>query len=389
MGRRKRNDVFRVGEWELGQYRGKWCAVRWEGDRTDSSNRRRTSLRIDVSRGIEAGQQALIKFAGNVEASTPKNGGTIREIYEAYTKDREIEGKDTSRYMQHWKSLQATFGDLKPEDLMQKILVDGEMRTLCHKYAFERSATGVSNDTVWTELERLRASLNWAAKTKLIPEAPYIWLPRRAEPRDRVLTAQECTRLISCCTAPHTRLFIILALSTGARTSAILELTWDRVDFANHTIDFRKTEKLGILEKKTRKGRAITDMSKIADLALREAKAAALTKFVIEFNGQPLKSVKTSFRTARDNAGLERGVSPHTLRHTAASVAFDALMFSNEPSEVILTKVSKLLGHKNTQTTANIYIKYASRLTNDPARAISDFLMPKSAPSTSLIEAHN
>jgi hypothetical protein len=39
----------------------------------------------------------------------------------------------------------------------------------------------------------------------------------------------------------------------------------------------------------------------------------------VEFNGQPVKSVKTAFKTAIALSGLTGKISPHTLRHTAAT----------------------------------------------------------------------
>src|SRR3954451_5962856 len=39
----------------------------------------------------------------------------------------------------------------------------------------------------------------------------------------------------------------------------------------------------------------------------------------VEFNGQPVKSVKTAFKTAVSLSKLPGKVSPHTLRHTAAT----------------------------------------------------------------------
>lgn len=39
----------------------------------------------------------------------------------------------------------------------------------------------------------------------------------------------------------------------------------------------------------------------------------------VEFNGSPVTSVKTAFKSAVRLAGLGTGVSPHTLRHTAAT----------------------------------------------------------------------
>jgi hypothetical protein len=39
----------------------------------------------------------------------------------------------------------------------------------------------------------------------------------------------------------------------------------------------------------------------------------------VEFNEQPIKSVKTAFKTAVSLSNLKGKVSPHTLRHTAAT----------------------------------------------------------------------
>jgi Phage integrase family len=39
----------------------------------------------------------------------------------------------------------------------------------------------------------------------------------------------------------------------------------------------------------------------------------------VEFNGCPVKSIKTAFKTAIRLAGLKGKISPHTLRHTAAT----------------------------------------------------------------------
>ena len=41
--------------------------------------------------------------------------------------------------------------------------------------------------------------------------------------------------------------------------------------------------------------------------------------FVVEWNGKPVKRIKKSFNTARIIAGLDDNVTPHVLRHTAAT----------------------------------------------------------------------
>jgi integrase len=42
-------------------------------------------------------------------------------------------------------------------------------------------------------------------------------------------------------------------------------------------------------------------------------------KHFVEFNGKPVTSVKTAFKSAARLAKLGPGISPHTLRHTAAT----------------------------------------------------------------------
>jgi Phage integrase family len=42
-------------------------------------------------------------------------------------------------------------------------------------------------------------------------------------------------------------------------------------------------------------------------------------KYFVEWNGKPVKSVKTAFKTALRLAKVSGQISPHTLRHTAAT----------------------------------------------------------------------
>ncbi|TAI60502.1 tyrosine-type recombinase/integrase, partial [Bradyrhizobium sp. Leo170] len=42
-------------------------------------------------------------------------------------------------------------------------------------------------------------------------------------------------------------------------------------------------------------------------------------KHFVEYNGKPVNSVKTAFKSAVRLAGLGPGISPYTLRHTAAT----------------------------------------------------------------------
>ncbi len=114
----------------------------------------------------------------------------------------------------------------------------------------------------------LRACLNFHYKG----EAPPIWIPAPSKPRDTFLTKDDLQKLLRHIEAPHIRLFVILGVTTSARMSAILDLTWDRVDFKGKTIDFIPPGRI-----KTNKGRNIVPMNTRAQKALQEAYAARLT----------------------------------------------------------------------------------------------------------------
>ncbi len=61
--------------------------------------------------------------------------------------------------------------------------------------------------------------------------------PPKPAPKDRYLTRAEIDQLLAAPAEPHIRLAILLMLSTAARVTAILELTWDRVDLDRGQID--------------------------------------------------------------------------------------------------------------------------------------------------------
>ena len=44
---------------------------------------------------------------------------------------------------------------------------------------------------------------------------------------------------------------------------------------------------------------------------------------MVGWNGKPIKSVKIGFASAVKKAGLDKHVTPHTLRHTAATWLMD------------------------------------------------------------------
>jgi integrase len=196
---------------------------------------------------------------------------------------------------------------------------------------------GVASSTARTELQALRAALRWSLKGA----APVLELPGRPQARDRWLTREEADRLLAACERPHLRLFVMLALHTAARKGAILALTCDRVDIGNRRIDYRVPGATT-----TRKRKVPVPMTDALAAALTEAKARASGQYVIEWAGDRVQSVKHGFRDAAARAGLA-GVTPHTLRHKAATWMVQ--------KGVPLWEVAGMLGHSDAAMVAETY----------------------------------
>lgn len=335
---------YAVGKYRLQQLNGRAVVIWWEGE-----HRQRRVLGPEDEQAARAALDAFAKTVGAIEARQAK---TVGELFQAYVADRERDGKLVRTFWESWRSLAPRFSSLP---------IDALTADVCRDYAAERLQR-VSQGTVWTELTRLRSCINWAAKRHVIDRAPYVWLPSKPPPKDRVLTEDEVRRLIAACEAPHVRLFVVLAITTGARSAALLELRWPQVDFDKGVIDLHARDVVNPLTKKVRKGRSIVPMTEEARAELLLARAGALSDSVIEWDGQPIKKIRKGFHEACRRAGLT-DVTPHTIRHSVITwMAEDGV-----PIETI----SRMVGHRDPNTTRRIYAHPGAETLRPAAEVVS------------------
>lgn len=205
------------------------------------------------------------------------------------------------------------------------------------------SGRSVRPATIARELTVLRAALRHAVKMGRLRAAPAIEVPPQAPPRERWLTRKEATKLLTACHLPHLRLFILLALNTGARRGAILGLGWDQVDLKHARIDFNPPGRA-----QTAKRRPVVPINRPLLAALKAARKGAKTEFVVEYQGEGLAGIRRAFNDACRAAKL-KGVTPHTLRHTAATWMAQG--------GVPLAEIAGILG-QSIQRTTERYIKH-------------------------------
>jgi len=364
--RKPRKEPYRTGDVTLGRSSGFYTA-----DFNHVGKRKRKRL-IPLSETEDKARAALDRFAEARKAvSAAQASHTIGALWALYLAERAKDGFNNDIYAANWVALGATFANRTP-DLLK---TDD-----CREYARARFALGRASATVNTELTRLRACLQWAADTDLIAKAPKVWAPSAGKSRDRVLSPDEAGRLIQSARLgdPHIGLFVVLAFATGGRHTAILDLTWDRIDFDAGTIELDVDLPPDPMDKSWRKGRAKMIMSNMARVALTIAKEGRQTDHVIEHGARRLKTVREGFLSAVRRAGLgeyvphptkpgeqifETDITPHTIRHTVASWVH---------GKVQTAFTAQLLGHRDEATTRKVYTHADVELTRAPVQIIDE-----------------
>lgn len=324
----------------------------------------RRSLRVSTRQRDDSAAQVflanwlLLKHNG---PTAPAGEFKVRELWAVYCKKHPVAAEDTREWA--WKNLGVHFGDLLPEQINQDV-VDEYVRLR----KLGKTGRPSTSSTIRRELVSLRSGLNWCAspKRKLIAKEslPAYDLPPEGEARDRWLRTEEIQRLLDAAAEIRRRYlgredrlsrgerFLWLALETAARKGAILDLTWDRVDFEAGFIDYDVPGRV-----KTKKRRSKPPISKALRPILERAYEERVSDYVLD-NQAPVD--KIVWRIAE--RAKVAGVSPHVLRHTAAT--------HMARSGVPLWKIAGILGN-TTAMVENVYAKHSPEGLADAVDMIS------------------
>lgn len=202
----------------------------------------------------------------------------------------------------------------------------------------------LSNGTIRKRLNIFKASLNFCHRDGWIDKVPRFEMPPSPPARDLWMRAEQVHIILGDIGNHHLKVFILLALHTLSRKSAILELSWQQVDLDRRLIDFNPPDRVETIKRRV----PVPIESDALYQALVEARELAVTDWVIEYNGRPVADIKRAFASHAKARGL-KWVTPHVLRHTGATL----MMQRGVP----ISQIAAIMGDK-IQTVERHYLKH-------------------------------
>lgn len=328
-------------QWRLGRYRGEWIGITGYGD-----NRHRLKLYTATGKDCATRDEANAALKRRNEETAKALLPAVRsldEIYAAYEKDRKDAGVvNITRIKEVGRTLHKIWGHLSPEDITKEE---------AKRYERIRKQQGCSDATIRQEIAYIEAAIRSSGRVIVGIEKPPV--PRA---RERWLERFELAKLIDGAVAFHVKLFIVLAVTTAARPSHLLQLAWNRVDLDRRIIRLDDPER-----DRTRKGRATVPINDTALGHLKIAREAAQSEFVIEKDGHPIRSIRNGVKAAAKRAGLV-GVSQYVLRHTAGVYMAQA----GTP----MAEIAQYMGHSSVNTTFKHYARFSPEYLRGAATAL-------------------
>ncbi len=262
------------------------------------------------SRAAEAALARYIVEKGRPSGPATPDGMTVATVLDRYLTERAPHVAAPERIAYAVKALVPILGSLP---------VSGMTGAICRRYAKTRAR---APGTTRKELQVLQAAINHCVREGYLTAGRQLVLPAQPPARDRWLTRDEVAALLRAAyrsrQGRHLARYILIAVYTGTRSGALLNLRF-MPHVSGGWIDTEKgilyRRATGARETKKRQTPAPIPPRLLAHLRRWERMGAT---WAVEAGGQRVASVKTAWKVALREAGIEHA-RPHDLRHTCAT----------------------------------------------------------------------
>jgi len=286
---------------------------------------------------------------------------TVAELIDRYLEYEINQRKsDKVKFKMHltwWKSNIGFYvlSDITPAILAEcRDKIQAEPSIKAQKKKKERSNSTVNRYMSTISIVFSKAVKEWG----WLEENPMFKVSKRQESKGRVryLTDEEREKLLNACrkcSNPLMYLLVVIALSTGARYSEIINLKWKNVDFKNRQAH--------LLDTKNKEDRGVPLSQHAYDLLKEQSKIRNIKSdyiFARKKGDQPL-DIRCHWRKILKEIELE-DFRFHDLRHcTASNLAMNGAG---------LRDIAEVLGHK----TLSMVQRYSHLTTKHTAKILED-----------------
>jgi len=312
------------------------------------------------------------------QAKTSKDKITFKEfVANRWWKDHVLDGEHTPSTISFFKYMSADLVEYFGEKKLRQIDAEAVKRYVKYLNTEAMTKTGkpYGATTRQHHFSTLRNIMEYARRFRYIDEDPCQDLTQKEKPhRDKktidFLEPSQAVAFLKCLEDEPLfwKCLINVLITTGLRRGEVAALQWGDIDSEklqlsitrNVTIDNKSESGLFIGKTKTGESRIVPISDRINTL-LSDFKAAQAGKYNVDDmpddsfifcnETDPLRPIRPDSVTKHIRKFVRANqlpdVSPHDLRHTAASLALE--------SGADLKQIQELLGHKDPSTTMKFY----------------------------------
>jgi len=236
----------------------------------------------------------------------------VESLVWAYLRSRNLKPKNYLDTVYHLNAVWDYIGDIPVAELnkdhMKRLVAALKERGL--------KANGINR-----KVGIVTAALNWAEEEGVIPVNPVASFKCPRGPDAQIPPPSETEiELILAASAPHIIRVIVLGWHFGMRVgeSEMFALQWSHVDLKRGDILVWSADKNQDMQwRNLHVSEALLPLLK----TWREQDDKVGAKYVINYEGRPVTTIKRAWRRALERAGITRRIRPYDLRHAHATQA--------------------------------------------------------------------